>query len=150
MKNEKKVDSEYSAKELILASTSPFRAQLMRDAGLDFIVVRPDLDERAVEQSLGDSEISAADLAEVLAIAKACNVSESNPHAMVIGCDQTLNLGDEILHKPEDLDEARRRLLQLSGRTHDLNSAVSLVSQGETVWSQVVTCHITFRKLDPG
>lgn len=142
--------AEKSGAKLILASASPFRAQLMRNAGLEFVVVRPEIDERAVEASLGDSDISGADLAEILAIAKARNVSESNPYAVVTGCDQTLNLGDEILHKPQSIDEVRRRLLQLSGRTHDLNSAICLVSQGETIWSHVSTCHITFRKLDPG
>lgn len=142
--------SDKSGNELILASASPFRLQLMRNAGLDFVVVRPEIDERAVEQSLGESEISGADLSEILAIAKARHVSESNPYAFVIGCDQTLNLRDEILHKPSNMDEARRRLLQLSGRTHDLDSAICMVRQGETIWSDVSTCHITMRKLDPG
>ncbi len=137
-------------KEIILASGSPYRAQLMRNAGLEFSVMRPDVDERLIEDSLGDSEISSADLAEVLAISKARSVSESKPHAVVIGCDQTLNLGDETLHKPANMDEAARRLLQLSGRTHDLNSAICLLRQGETLWSHVSICHITFRKLDPG
>ncbi|MEM7462325.1 MAG: Maf family protein, partial [Pseudomonadota bacterium] len=92
--------SERPAKELILASGSPYRAQLMRNAGLEFSVIRPDVDERLIENSLGNSEISSADLAEVLSISKARSVSESKPHAVVIGCDQTLNLGDETLHKP--------------------------------------------------
>jgi septum formation protein len=69
---------------------------------------------------------------------------------VIVGCDQTLNLADEILHKIESMEEARRRLLHLSGRTHDLNSAICLVPAGDLVGADVSTCHVTFRKLDPG
>ncbi len=71
------------------------------------------------------------------------------PAALVIGSDQTLSLGDEIFHKPVDMEAARRHLLALSGRTHQLNSAVALVRNGETLWSHVAVARLTMRKLEP-
>lgn len=138
------------AADLVLASASPYRAKLMQSAGLVFSVMPPSIDERAIEDQLADSGMGAADLAEILAIAKARSVAESKPDSVIVGCDQTLSLADEILHKPENMEAARRRLLQLSGRTHDLNSAICLVEADDILWSDVSTCHITFRKLDPG
>ena len=89
-------------------------------------------------------------IAEVLAQAKALEVSERFSGVHVIGCDQTLTLDGQILHKPEDMEAARRRLLELSGKTHQLNSAVSIALNNEVIWSYVVVSHITFEKLDPG
>ena len=86
----------------------------------------------------------------MLAISKANDVSRNFADAYVIGCDQTLSLDGNLMHKPEDMEGARRRLLALSGKTHQLNSAVSIVRNGETLWSYVEVCRVTFRKLDPG
>ena len=70
--------------------------------------------------------------------------------AWVIGSDQTLSLEDEVLHKVSDMEGARRRLLQLSGRTHHLNSAIAIVRNGQTVWRHVSVESLTMRKLEPG
>lgn len=69
---------------------------------------------------------------------------------MTIGCDQTLSLDGDLLHKPADMEEARRRLLALSGKTHRLDSAVVLARDGETVWRHVDAALLTMRRLDPG
>jgi septum formation protein len=134
---------------IILASSSPFRKNLLANAGIAFVAVKPDIDERAVEAPLLDSGATPEDVALILAIAKATDVSERNPGALVVGSDQTLSLGDEIFHKPADMDAARRHLLNLSGRTHQLNSAVALVRNGETLWSHVGIAQLTMRRLDP-
>jgi len=134
---------------IILASSSPFRKSLLANAGITFAAVKPDVDERAAEAPLKGSGATPEDVALVLAIAKAAEVSERNPRALVIGSDQTLSLGDEIFHKPADMEGARRHLLHLSGKTHQLNSAVALVRDGETLWSQVAVARLTMRKLEP-
>src|SRR5690606_25304811 len=118
--------------EIILASKSPFRATLLKNAVVNFAAQSADIDERAVESPLYNSGASPEDVALVLAEAKAIDVSERNPSALVIGSDQTLSLGDEVLHKPEDMEAARRQLLKLSGKTHHLNSAVVLCRDGQT------------------
>jgi septum formation protein len=136
-------------KKLILASASPFRKALLSNAGLDFTTVRPEIDERAAEAPLKDSGASPEDVALVLATAKAGNVSGRNPGTLVIGSDQTLSLGDEIFHKPADVEAARGHLLRLSGRTHQLNSAVVIARDGGTLWSHVGVARLTMRPLDP-
>ncbi|MEK1853036.1 MAG: Maf-like protein [Phyllobacterium sp.] len=136
--------------DIILASKSPFRAMLLRNAGIAFSAQSADIDERAVEAPLYNSGATPEDVALVLAEAKALDVSERHPSALVIGSDQTLSLGDEVMHKPEDMDGARRQLLKLSGKTHHLNSAVVLAKEGHTLWRHVSVARMTFRDLDPG
>lgn len=134
---------------IILASSSPFRKALLANAGIAFAAVKPDIDERAAEAPLKDSGATPEDVALVLAVAKAAEVSERHRGALVIGSDQTLSLGDEIFHKPADMEGARRHLLGLSGKTHQLNSAVALIRNGETLWSNVAIARLTMRVLDP-
>tara|TARA_R110002020_G_scaffold47752_12_gene136139 strand:+ start:3134 stop:3727 length:594 start_codon:yes stop_codon:yes gene_type:complete len=136
------------ASRLVLASASPFRKALLSNAGLAFDVEPAQIDERAVEQALDGMD--AEDIALILAEAKAQEVSGRSPGALVIGSDQTLSLGGEVLHKPADMEEARRRLLALSGRTHELNSAVVLARDGEILWRHASIARLTMRDLDPG
>lgn len=135
-------------KAIVLASGSPFRRALLTNAGLDFSTVKPAIDERAVEAAITGA-VTPEDIASILAEAKALDVSERHPEALVIGSDQTLSLGDEIFHKPADMEGARRHLLKLSGKTHSLNSAVVLTQGGETLWRHVGVARLTMRKLDP-
>ena len=135
--------------QIILASQSKFRATLLQNAGIRFTQVSAQIDEREVEAPLLEAGLTGSDIAEVLGIAKATEVSNRNTDAYVIGCDQTLSLNGELLHKPEDMEAARRRLLLLSGKTHELNSSVAIVRNGETLWSHVEPCRVTFRELDP-
>lgn len=135
--------------EIILASQSKYRAELLKNAGIKFIQQSAEIDERAIEQPLLETSMNAADIAEILAIAKATDVSDKYTNSWVIGSDQTLSLDGELLHKPKDMEEARQRLLKLSGRTHELNSAVAIVKNGEVVWSIVDKSVITFRQLTP-
>jgi septum formation protein len=134
--------------KLVLASASPFRKSLLQNAGLSFDAETAAIDERAVEDALGPTD--AEDVAVVLAEAKASEVSERHPGSIVIGSDQTLSLGREVFHKPKDMEEARRRLLKLSGKTHHLNSAVVLARDGETLWRYVDVARMTMRPMDPG
>ncbi|CAH2407246.1 Maf-like protein [Mesorhizobium ventifaucium] len=137
------------AEKIILASGSPFRKALLVNAGIAIEAVPAEVDERALEAPLQGSGISPEDVALVLAEAKATEVSERKPGALVLGCDQTLSLGDELFHKPADMEAARRHLLALSGKTHQLNSAVVLARDGAVLWRHVGVASLTMRKLDP-
>ncbi|RWK60572.1 Maf-like protein [Mesorhizobium sp.] len=135
--------------KIILASGSPFRKALLVHAGVAVEAVLAEVDERALEAPLQGSGISPEDVALVLAEAKATEVSERKPGALVLGCDQTLSLGDEVFHKPADMEAARRHLLALSGKTHQLNSAVVLARDGAVLWRHVGIASLTMRKLEP-
>ncbi|WP_421915423.1 Maf-like protein [Mesorhizobium sp.] len=136
--------------KIILASGSPFRKAMLVNAGIDVEAVPAEVDERALEAPLQGSGASPEDVALVLAEAKATEVSERRRGALVLGCDQTLSLGDEVFHKPADMEGARRHLLALSGKTHQLNSAAVLVRDGQVLWRYVGIASMTMRKLDPG
>lgn len=134
---------------IVLASGSPFRKAMLDAAGVPVEVVRPEVDERSVEAAVAGTGVTPEELAAVLAEAKALAVAETEPGALVIGCDQTLSLEGEVLHKPRDMEQARRRLLALSGKTHQLNSAV-VVARGEDVlFRHVAVASLTMRELDP-
>lgn len=135
---------------IVLASSSPFRKTLLSNAGIRFEAESARIDEREVEKTIDDSGLTPQDLALILAEAKARDVAKRNPEALVIGSDQTLSLGDQVFHKPENIDDARRRLLQLSGETHELNSAVVICRNETVVWRHVSIARMTMRKLDPG
>jgi len=136
--------------EIILASKSTHRQTLLQNAGVKFSAQAADINEREVETPLIEAGLPGEDVAEVLAIAKATEISKSNTDAYVIGCDQTLSLEEELLHKVSNMEEAQKRLLLLSGKKHQLNAAVSLVRNSEVLWSHVEVATITMRKLDPG
>lgn len=131
---------------LVLASSSPFRRMLMENAGLSFEARAADIDERAVEAGL-EGRASPQAVALELARAKALDVGNHFPDALVIGSDQTMSLGEKVFHKPRDIAEAKRHLLSLSGRTHRLNSAVALVRNGEVVWEHVSSADMSVRPL---
>jgi septum formation protein len=135
--------------KIILASSSPFRKALLVNAGIAMEAIAAGVDERALEAPLRDSGVSPEDVALVLAEAKAVDVSGKKSGSLVLGCDQTLSLGDEVFHKPADMEGARRHLLALSGKTHQLNSAAVLVRDGAVLWRHVGVANLTMRKLDP-
>ena len=83
---------------LVLASASPHRAKILRDAGLAFEIDPPRLDERAAEAPLREADVLPEDLAAILAEAKAVEVSERRSE-LVLGGDQVLALDGEPLHK---------------------------------------------------
>ena len=136
---------------LILASGSASRRQMLSAAGVDFDVVPSTVDERAVRDAMAgeDGDIDPADLAEVLARAKAEDVSRSEPEAVVIGGDQVLALGTEIYEKPRDLAGARQHLMAFRGRTHELHAAVAIAMAGETQWVHADVARLTMRAFSP-
>ena len=135
---------------LILASGSKSRARVLEAAGLAFIVEPPGLDEAVMRQAVGGKgSLSPHDVAEVLARAKAEAVSDLAPKAYVIGGDQVLALGDTIFSKPDSMEAARRQLLDLSGKTHTLHTAVAVATDGETIWAETTIATLTMRKLSP-
>lgn len=135
---------------IFLASENPLARRLLGNAGIAVDVMAADLDDRALEEPLEETGASPEDVALVLAEAKATEVSGRQPGQLFIGCEQVWSLGDEILHLPADMEEARRRLLLLSGRTHTINVAVVLARDGMVLWRRSDVASITLLKLDPG
>ena len=130
---------------LILASSSPARRSLLAGTGLDFESSPALLDERAIEAGAVGTGAGPEAVARLLAETKAREVSRLHPGAVVIGADQMLAFGDELLHKPRDLAEARHQLDRLRGRTHRLLAGLALARDGIGLWSTLESASLTMR-----
>ncbi len=128
---------------VLLASASPYRRKMLQDAGLTFDVVAANVDEAALKRELAAR--SAGEIASALAQAKAEAVSRAHKDAMVIGADQILMVGDELLDKPGSAGAVRAQLARLRGRTHRLISAVTLARAGAALWTHVDEAKLTMR-----
>ena len=122
-----------SGEPLILASGSSARAQMLNAAGIPFEIDKPTLDERAVEAPLLAAGANGAQIAAALAQAKALEVSARRPGRYVLGGDQTLQIDDDLLAKPEGRAGARAHLRLLSGRSHQLHAAGVLARDTATL-----------------
>jgi nucleoside triphosphate pyrophosphatase len=126
---------------IVLASASPRRQELLRNAGISFTVQPADIDETLVA---GESP---RDCAERLAREKAVAVFQSRPQDFVLGADTIVVVDDLILGKPRDADDAMRMLRLLSGRTHEVITGVCLAGPaGSTTVSEatrVTMCEIS-------
>lgn len=132
---------------LILASGSTIRAQLLRGAGLDFIIETAPVDEAEIRIALQAEGASAGDTAVALAEAKALRVSRKRPGALVIGCDQMLDCNNVWFEKPGDRDHARAHLQALRGRAHTLSSGIVVARDGQRIWHELSTACLTMRPL---
>lgn len=131
--------------DLILASGSRIRADLLRSAALNIAVESPRLDEDSLKTALLAEDASAHDIADALAEAKARKVANSFPQARVLAADQTLSFEHRMLSKPATREEAREHLMMLRGKTHMLLSAAVLYENAEPVWRHVGRARLTMR-----
>lgn len=131
--------------ELVLASSSAVRADILTGAGLAFRQDSPGVDEAPIKTDAAQAGTSPQKIAEILALAKAMAVSETAPEALVIGADQVLVCQNRAFDKPRDLAEARAHLEALRGRTHRLETAVAAVRGGTCLWHYVTAPQLTLR-----
>ena len=128
--------------ELILASASPRRTELLAAAGIP---------HRVVVAAVTEHEDPSTDPREMVlhnARLKAEAVARLHPEALVLGADTTVALGDQALNKPADLAEARAMLRRLSGREHTVHTGVSLILRSEGLdETHCVTAKVRFRTL---
>ena len=125
---------------LILASQSPRRKELLSQLGVQFQTRPADIDETPLS---GESPM---DYVLRLSIEKARCIAGSQSGTWVLGSDTTVVRGEAILGKPEDEEDAVSMLLSLSGKTHQVLTAVALV-KGEQVLSRVVSTQVCFREI---
>jgi septum formation protein len=131
---------------LVLASTSPIRATLLRNAGVSFTTAPPRVDEDAIKAALLADSAPARDIADQLAEAKAVKVSARTPGALVIGCDQTLEFSGECWGKPATPEQARVQLTRLRGQAHILHAAAVIAQDGLPQWRQIGTVRMVMRE----
>ena len=119
--------------KLILASGSAIRAKILTDAGVDFEVMKPDVNEDAIKKVCAEDGLHHEATAAKLADAKALAV-KARDGAIVLGSDQIMVHRGQAYDKPKDLAEAADRLETLQGDVHTLVNAVSFAQDGRTVY----------------
>ena len=131
--------------QLILASASPRRAELLRQLKLEFKVIPSDATE------IFDEQLSPRELCQLNAHRKARAIAKKNPDSLVLGADTLVFFWREIFGKPRDLDEAKQMLAKLQGRTHQVVTGVCLMqlrTHRERIFA--VSTDVTFRPLTDG
>ncbi|MBV8487190.1 MAG: septum formation protein Maf [Planctomycetaceae bacterium] len=113
--------------ELVLASTSVYRRELLKRLGVTFRCVAPRLDEASLDAQGREP----AEIATLLALGKASSIAPIEPSATIIGSDQIVAIEGRTLGKPGSRDRAIAQLLELSGRTHELITAVAVLKAKE-------------------
>lgn len=129
--------------KLILASTSVYRQQQLKQLNVPFQSVSPQVDE---EQLKKQAPVSTTDLPLYLAQKKAESVVALFPQSVIIGCDQMGFLGSMTLGKAGTKDKAIQQLLKLQGQTHQLHTAVAIYNDGQWLLHVDVT-ELTMRTL---
>ena len=128
---------------VILASTSPYRRQLLERLGVPFAAIAPACDEEALKRP----DLTPRALAESLARAKADSLVPGHPLAAIIGGDQVATIDGRILGKPGTAAKAAEQLALLAGRTHELITAI-VVRHGAQAHAHTDVTRLTMRRLD--
>ncbi|OGC84902.1 MAG: septum formation protein Maf [candidate division Zixibacteria bacterium RBG_16_43_9] len=114
-----------NGKKFVLGSSSPRRAELLRKAGINFVVVVP--------ENINEEQVSSDPVSHVLELSrkKAENVAKKVRDSIILGADTIVVLNGEILGKPKDSEEAFKMLKKLSGKEHKVYTGISLVDKKE-------------------
>ncbi|MEP2782425.1 MAG: Maf family nucleotide pyrophosphatase [Pseudoruegeria sp.] len=131
--------------DLILASGSDIRRQLLENAGLTFTVQKARIDEEAIKASLLYEEANPRDIADALAEYKARRVAQKCPGSLVIGCDQVLECTGEVFSKPISPEECVVQLRKLRNTRHRLLSAAVIYENSKPVWRHVGEVRLKMR-----
>jgi len=134
-----------AAAPLLVASRSTVRRSLLEGAGVPVEVLPADIDERGVE-ARAPLQAPVA-IAALLAREKALAVARQKPGRLVLGADQILSLEGRRFSKPADRAAAHAQLRALSGRTHELYSAIAFVQDATALFEHVAVARLTMRTL---
>lgn len=130
---------------IILASGSVIRSQMLSQAAVEHDVQVARVDEEMIKSSLVAEGAPPRDIADALAEMKAAKISEKNPGALVIGCDQVLEHGGKLLSKPVSEEDALAQLTSMRGDRHTLLSAAVIYEDGKPLWRHVGVVRLRMR-----
>jgi MAF protein len=130
--------------QIILASGSRIRAEILRSHNIKFEVVKPGVDESVIKTEGAKEGLSLEATAMRLAEAKCMAVAKSHS-GLVIGSDQILEFEDRAFDKPADMAEAKARLSLMQGHAHSLINATAVARNGEIVWRNLACPRLTMR-----
>lgn len=128
--------------EIILASASPRRKEILQNTKLKFEIQKSEIEEAVFEEESPESMVVR------LAYEKAFDVAQKNREKLVIGADTIVVLGDEVLGKPKDEEEAFDMIQKLSNKTHRVITGISLINLKKgIVVNDYQVSYVTFKDL---
>ena len=136
--------------DIILATQSEIRRNLLKNTGIRFKAIKSDFDEAQLQDALNGKICSlkdAQDLVKKLSFEKAKNISDRYSKDLIIGCDQTLYFKKRILNKPVNYEESFEQLKGLSGENHKLITATTCVMESKQIWSYISVQDMQMRTL---
>ncbi|MBI4667397.1 MAG: septum formation protein Maf [Nitrospinae bacterium] len=132
-------------RKVILASSSPRRAALLNDAGVEFDIVKPDIDETP------DPALTPEENARFIALRKAEAVAQTVREGVVLAADTMVVIDHEIIGKPVDATDARKMLQRIAGREHKVVTGVSIICEGSRRrWAHVEVSFVRFKPVADG
>ena len=131
--------------EIILASKSKVREEILKKNGIQCIVSPSNIDEDPVKESLLNEGASPEIISKNLAELKANKVSQKNYDVLVLGADSVIDLSGELISKPENRIEAFDILKKLNGKKHSLISSVCISKNGSMTWNYTDKAHLTMK-----
>ena len=134
-------------KKFILASNSASRKMLLKNAGLSFFTKKPLCDENHIKDQLLKKNINIKNLPKLLAKAKASSVSKINTKHLVVGSDTIILFNNKLINKAKTIEEAKKKLLKLSGKKHQIISGASVCFNNKQIWSYQQTSTIYINTL---
>ncbi len=135
-------------KNIILASKSGVRKEILIKNGISCEVIPSNVDEDNVKESLIKENATPKRISKNLAELKANKISEKKFDNLVIGADSVIDLEGELISKPTNRDEAMNILKKLSGKKHQLISSVCISKNGSMIWNFTDIAELTMKKLN--
>ena len=134
--------------EIILASKSKVRKEILDKNNIPNLVKPSNVDEDVVKQGLLKERVSPELISKNLAELKANKVSLNNGDTLVLGADSVIDLNGELISKPENREEAFNILKKLNGNKHNLVSSVCISLNGTMIWNYTDKAKLTMKNLN--
>ncbi len=134
--------------KIILASKSKIRKQILEDNKILVDVEPSNVDEDMVKKTLINIKSPPEIIAKNLAELKANKISQKRRDFLTLGADSVIDLGGELISKPNNRNEAMEILRKLNGKKHSLISSVCISKDGHMIWNYTDRAFLTMKKLD--
>ena len=132
---------------IILASKSKVRKEILKKNNINCIVEPSNIDEDLVKNSLLNEGATPEIISKNLAELKANKISQKNNEEIVLGADSVIDLEGELISKPKNRDEALKILKKLNGRKHCLISSVCISKNGSMIWNYTDKAELTMKNM---
>ena len=134
--------------ELILASKSKIRKEILNKNNILAKVQPSTIDEEPIKQSLLKEKASPELISKNLAEIKATRVSQKNFNSLVMGADSVIDLNGELISKPKNRNEALSILMKLNGKKHNLIRSVCISKNGSMIWNYTDKATLTMKNFN--